>query len=198
MSSFIEEKSLIRLISQGDPKAFSQVYDRYKPVLYRLVFNTLKSADLTNDTCQEIFIKIWEDRSRLEDIISFKYYLLSVGKNHTLNVLKKILHEQKRLSTFVRDYNDVNNELEEKVESDEYQEFIDSVLTSLTPQSRKIFSLCRFQGMSYDEAAQMVGVSRNIIKKHMVKTMKVFKAAVEKDLGIAVNMLSAFAFFTSD
>jgi len=198
MSPYTDEKSLIRHVSQGDQKAFSEMYDHYKPALYRFVFNILKSADLTNDTCQEIFIKIWEERAKLHEVISFRYYLLTVGKNHSLNVLKKVLQEEKTLSIFIRDYIEINNELEEKMQFDEYQDFINKVLMTLTPQSRKIFKLCRLQGLSYDEAAMVVGVSRNIIKKHMVKSMKVFRTAVEKDLGIAVNVLSAFSFFTGE
>ena len=198
MSPYNDERSLIRQISQGDEKAFSEMYDRYRPVLYRFVFNILKSADLTNDSCQEIFIKIWEDRTRLHEVMSFKYYLLTVGKNHSLNVLKKVISEEKTLSDFISNYSEVNNEVEEKMQSDEYQEFINSVLVTLTPQSRKIFQLCRQQGMSYDEAAIVMGVSRNMIKKHMIRSMKIFKVAVEKDLGIAFSVFCAGAFLLQE
>jgi RNA polymerase sigma-70 factor (family 1) len=196
MNCFNEEKLVIRQVAQGNEKAFSEIYDRYKPVLYRFVFNILKSADLTNDSCQDIFIKIWEDRSRLENVESFRYYLLTVGKNHCLNVLKKVLSEEKTLSVFISNYSEVNNELEENFQTWEYQQFICSVLYTLTPQSRRIFQLCRQQGMSYDEAAEEMGISRNMIKKHMVRSMKIFKVAVEKDLGIAFGIVSAITFTT--
>ena len=196
MNCFNEEKSVIRQIAQGSEKAFSEIYDRYKPVLYRFVFNILKSEDLANDSCQDIFIKIWEDRSKLEDVASFKYYLLTVGKNHSLNVLKKVISEEKTLSAFISNYSEVNNELEENIQTSEYQRFIHSVLYTLTPQSRRIFQLCRQQGMSYDEAAEIMGISRNMIKKHMVRSMKIFRVAVEKDLGIAVCMFAASTFVT--
>jgi RNA polymerase sigma-70 factor (family 1) len=196
MNCFNEEKLVIRQVAQGNEKAFSEIYDRYKPVLYRFVFNILKSADLTNDSCQDIFIKIWEDRSRLENVESFRYYLLTVGKNHCLNVLKKVLSEEKTLSVFISNYSEVNNELEENFQTWEYQQFICSVLYTLTPQSRRIFQLCRQQGMSYDEAAEEMGISRNMIKKHMVRSMKIFKVAVEKDLGIAFGIVAAITFTT--
>jgi len=198
MDSYNDEKVILRQIAQGDEKAFSEIYDRYKSILYRFVFNILKSADLTNDSCQEIFIKIWEDRNKLNDVMSFKYYLLTVGKNHSLNTLKKVLSEEKTHSAFISNYNEVNNELEEKLQYDEYQEFINSVLITLTPESRRIFELCRQQEMTYDEAAVVMGVSRNIIKKRMIKSMKVFKVAVEKDLGIAFNTFVAIAFTSGD
>jgi RNA polymerase sigma-70 factor (ECF subfamily) len=47
-----------------------------------------------------------------------------------------------------------------------------------------MFNLCRVQGKTYDEAAKLLGLSRNTVKKHMVSSMKVLKLAVQKDLGI--------------
>jgi len=189
MNPHYDERSLVRQVSEGDEKAFSELYYRYKPVLYHFVFNILKSADQTNDSCQDIFIKIWENRTKLADVLSFRYYLLTVGKNHSLNTLKKILADEKMQSAFVSAYNERTNDLEDEIQSVEYKQFITSVFETLTPQSQRIFQLCRQQGMSYDEAAQVMGVSRNIIKKHMVRSMKIFRNAVEKDLGIAFHSL---------
>ena len=189
MSPNYDERSFVRQISLGDQKAFSEVYDRYKPMLYRFVFKILKSEELANDSCQEVFMKIWEDRERLTEVISFRYYLLTVGKNHSLNILKKVLSEEKNVSDFVSSYNEISNDLEEQMQSNEYQYFISCVLDSLTPQSQRVFHLCRQQGLSYDEAAENMGVSRNIIKKHMIRSMKIFRVAIEKDLGIAFNAL---------
>ncbi|GLU56033.1 RNA polymerase sigma factor [Dyadobacter frigoris] len=190
---FLNESLILKQISEGDEKAFSEIYANYKPDLYRLVYKILKSSDVTNDTCQEVFIKIWEDRQKLTEVHSFKSYLLVAGKNHSLNVLKKVLSEEKRLSGFVQNYSDAHNGIEDKVQSDEYQSFLQSILATLTPQSKKVFQLCRQQGMSYDEAAENMGVSRSLIKKHMVRSMKIMRLAVERDLGIAFGfVLSTF------
>lgn len=189
MVSNYDEKSFVRKIILGDQKAFSVVYDRYKPILHRFVFSILKSDELTDDSCQEIFIKIWEERAKLAEVSSFRYYLLTVGKNHSLNILKKILSEERNASLFILTCSEVSNELEEQVQTEEYQCFISAVLNTLTPQSQRVFILCRQQGLSYDEAAETMGVSRNIIKKHMVRSMKVFRLAMQKDFGIAITNL---------
>ena len=191
---FLNESCILKQISEGDEKAFSEIYSIFKPDLYRLVYKILKSADLTNDTCQDVFIKIWEDRHKLTEVHSFKNYLLVAGKNHSLNVLKKVLSEEKRLSVFVSNYNEADNGIEENLQSDEYQRFLQSVLSTLTSQSRRVFQLCRQQGMSYEEAAETMGVSRNLIKKHMVKSMKILRIAVERDLGIACGFLMSTIF----
>lgn len=194
---FQNEPAILKQISEGNEKAFSEIYARFKPELYRLVYKILKSSDLANDTCQEVFIKIWEDRQKLTEVHSFKNYLLVAGKNHSLNVLKKVLSEEKRLTGFVQNYIDAHNGIEDKVQSDEYQNFLKAILATLTPQSKKVFQLCRQQGMSYDEAAENMGVSRSLIKKHMVRSMKIMRLAVERDLGIAFGFfVSLFVDFT--
>jgi RNA polymerase sigma-70 factor (family 1) len=196
--SFLNESSILKQISEGNEKAFSEIYLNFKPDLYRLVHSILKSRELTNDTCQDVFIKIWEDRHKLPEVHSFKNYLLVAGKNHSLNVLKKVLSEEKRLSSFLHDYSEAHKGIEEKIQSDEYQNFLQSTLATLTPQSKKVFVLCRQQGRSYDEAAQIMGVSRNLIKKHMVKSMKILRSAAEKDLGLSFGFfMSALFDFTA-
>ena len=186
---FPNESAVLRQISEGDEEAFSEIYANFKPDLYRLVYKILKSPDLANDACQDVFIKIWEDRQKLIEVHSFKNYLLVAGKNYSLNVLKKVLSEEKRLSGFIQNYNDSHNGIEDKVQSDEYQRFLQSILTTLTPQSKKVFQLCRQQGMTYDEVAENMGVSRSLVKKHMVRSMKIMRQAVERDLGIAFGLL---------
>jgi len=185
----LNELTVLKQISEGDEKAFSEIYLKFKPDLYRLVNSILKSSDLTNDTCQEIFIKIWEDRHRLVAIHSFKSYLLTTGKNHSLNVMRKISVDEQRMSVFVSNYNEACNGIEERIQTDEYYRFLQTVLSTLTPQSRRVFQLCRQQGMSYDEAGAAMGVSKSLIKKHMMRSMKILRSAVERDLGIALSIL---------
>ncbi|MEO6687017.1 MAG: sigma-70 family RNA polymerase sigma factor [Dyadobacter sp.] len=190
------ESSILKQISEGDEKAFSEIYARFKPDLFRLVYKILKSSDLANDTCQEVFIKIWEDRQNLTEVHSFRNYLLVAGKNHSLNVLKKVASEERRLSGFIQNYSDAYNGIEDKVQSDEYRSFLQKIMSTLTPQSKKVFQLCRQQGLSYDEAAENMGVSKSLIKKHMVRSMKIMRLAVERDLGIAFGFfLSTFVDF---
>ena len=188
MMIFLNETYILKQISEGNEKAFSEIYARFKPDLYRLVYKILKSPELTSDTCQEIFIRIWEDRYKLNDVHSFKNYLLVAGKNHSLNVLKRELNNEKRLSAFVQNYDDAYNGIEEKIQSDECYRFLQSVLSTLTPQSKRVFQLCRQQSMSYEEAADVMGVSKSVVKKHMIKSMKIFRVAVERDFGITFGM----------
>ncbi|PQA55643.1 MULTISPECIES: RNA polymerase sigma factor [Siphonobacter] len=190
----LTEEVLLQLASEGHANAFAELHDRYRPLLYRFVYSIVKSSDVTKDICQEVFLRIWEDRGRLPEISAFKSYLLTAGKNLSLNVLKKVLSEEKNLSSFVKTYEQTSSSVDDEWQTIEYQRFIQSVLATLPNQSRRVFELCRQQGLSYEEVAAELGVSRNIIKKHMVRSMKVLKIAVEKDLGITFSVLATVLF----
>jgi DNA-directed RNA polymerase specialized sigma24 family protein len=43
--------------------------------------------------------------------------------------------------------------------------------------------------MTYDETAELLGISRNAVKKHMVRTMRILSESVETDLGISLTLL---------
>ena len=186
--TFPNENFLLNRMSTGDEKAFRKLYDFYRPDLYRFVFKFIKSNELSNDICQEVFMKIWEDRWTMQEVSSFKSYLFTVTKNHTFNMLKRAAVEDRIKGEVLRNYTVSKNDTEESFQAKEYQQFLQRVLDTLPPQSREVFKLCRQQEKSYDEAAQILGISSSAIKKHMVRSMKVLKFAVEKDMGIAFSV----------
>ena len=185
------ERLFLTKAAQGDHQAFSKLYELYQPFVFRFVHKFVKSPEVACDVCQEVFIKLWEVREALVDVNSFKAYVLTVAKNHTMNTMKRAASELSVIAKIMRDYGEVRNEADEELLSQEYARCLQAALESLPPQSREMFTLCRVQGKTYDEAAETMGISRNTVKKHMVRSLKALRYAVEKDLGIS------FVFFFS-
>jgi RNA polymerase sigma-70 factor (ECF subfamily) len=188
LMTFLNESLLLNRVAGGDEKAFGKLYDFYRPSIYRFIYKFIKSTELSNDVCQEVFMKIWEDRWAVSEVNSFRNYLFTVTKNHTFNVLKRAAVEDRIKGEVVRSYSQSKNYTEDTFMVNEYQQFLQAVLETLPTQSREVFRLCRQQEKSYEEAAQILGISGNAIKKHMVRSMKVIKLAVEKDMGIAFSV----------
>ena len=182
------EEYLLRQLATDDQEAFASIYAHYRPIIYRFVYKYLKSSELSDDICQDVFIKVWENRNELSKIKSFKFYLLTIAKNSSFDLLKRAKIESRIEASIVRTYAQTNNAVEEDLQSKEYQRYLQHALTTLPKQSREVFSLCRQQDQTYEEAAQHLGISRNGVKKHMVKSMKILKCALEKDLGISFGI----------
>lgn len=187
----LNEHALLQLVSAGDEKAFTVIYEHYYAGIYNFVRKYLKSDELSDDICQNVFLKIWEHREQLSIVLEFNAYAFTIAKRQSLDFLKRATIEQTAMNLILQSYPAQNNTVEEGHQYSEYMRFIDNVLSKLPPQSQQVFNLCRQQYKSYDEAAQILGISRNAIKKHMVRSMKVLRSAAESELGVSMSILLA-------
>jgi RNA polymerase sigma-70 factor (family 1) len=181
------ESYLLKQCSLGDDHAFSSLYTFYSPIVYRFIFRFVKSTELADDLTQEVFIKVLDHRKDLNIIQSFKSYLFTISRNHTFNLLKRASLDSVAKGLILSNYIQESS-LEDELATKEYLNYLDKILSTLSPQTRAVFILCRQQNKSYDEAAEILGVSRNAIKKHMIKSMKILGDAVQKDLGLPLSV----------
>lgn len=173
---------------EGNEEAFTILYDRYYRPVVSFVQQLVKLPALAEDLSQETFVRIWEAREQLAKVQSFKSYLFVAARNHALNCLKLAASEQALKGEIIRHFQQLRNSTEEEMLTQAYLQHIDRVLNSLPAQTRRIFHLCREQEHSYDEVAALLGISKNAVKKHMMRSIKSLKAAAEKDLGISFGL----------
>ncbi|ACU04489.1 RNA polymerase sigma factor [Pedobacter heparinus] len=186
---YTAEHSLLQLVSSGNEEAFTIIYERYRLRVYLFIKKYLKSSQLSDDICQNVFLKIWENKEELSTINSFNAYAFTIAKRQCLDFLKRAAVEQTAMNLILQAYPLDNNITEENQQYNEYLNFIDNTLLRLPPQTQEVFKLCRQQYKSYDEAAAILGISRHAIKKHMVRSMKVLRTAAETELGISMSIL---------
>lgn len=188
----INENGLVQKISAGDEQAFALLYEEYRQSLHAFIVKLVKSPDMAEDIAQEVFIKIWEHRHQLEQVQSFRAYLFITARNHTLNVLKRIAWEDAAKAEVTRHFRILRaatTDSEEAMLSKEYSQMLVTMLASLPNQSRKVFRLCREENKSYGEVASLLGISRNAVKKHMVRSMKFFRDSLGAEFIIILSIL---------
>lgn len=184
------DKVLLQRLSDGDERAFTQLYNDYKDELTQFIARFVKLPQIAEDISQEVFIKIWQNHTRLREVDSFKAYLFTAARNHTLNILKRIAKEDSAKAEIIRHIQGVRiNNKEDDLISGEYQAYLRKVLSSLPLQTQQVFQLCRTEQKGYEEVAALLGISRNTVKKHMVRSMKTFRQALENGLGIPLPLI---------
>lgn len=185
------DKELIALLKVGNNEAFTELYDRYHDGICRFVVRYLKSMELAEDICQNVFLKIWEQKEQSMQIIEFGAYVFTIAKRQSLDFLKRAAVEQTAMSVVLNNYRPLLNTIENDHQTNEYMVFINKVLSDLPEQTRRVFHLCRQENRSYDEAAEILGISRHAIKKHMVRSMRILKDAAESEMGVTLSVLLA-------
>lgn len=185
------DQQLTARFAKSDEHAFVEIYQRYKGGIYQLIKKFVHSAQFADDLTQEVFVKIWQSREKLAEVESIKAYLLTSARNHALNNLKKALRSENAMEVILNDYTDHRNTIEEDILSKEYHAFLERILSELPQRSREIFRLCREQGKTYDQAAELLGISRNAVKNHMVSAMKTLRISVKNELDIPLSLFLA-------
>lgn len=193
MDDIKSNSELIRLLIDGDMLAFDIIYKKYSRRLYGFVFRYLKQEADTEEIVQDVFMKIWKSRNKINIYSSFETYLFTIAHNATVNLLKKRATELKYVQ-HVKSLQCIN-ETDEIINKIQYQELFNKyqdLLNELSPRQREIFLLSREEGLSHKEIAEKLDISVNTVKNHLVTTLSILKGKLDCGMFICGLFVSLF------
>lgn len=167
-----EEKRLLRQLSKGDEKAFRALYDAYFDHLSAFVFKICKSTEATEEIVQDVFVKLWINRQNFSHIDSPEAYIFSMARNRTIDHLHRLAKDTGLISVLTGQLSSMGNEIEEKLNAKELGLLIREALGQLSIQKRTIFQLSKEQGLSHDEIAEVMHLSKSTVKNHLSETLR--------------------------
>jgi RNA polymerase sigma-70 factor (ECF subfamily) len=163
--------------------AFDNIYLLYSKRLYRFVYRFLKRETDTEEIVQEVFIKIWEARSKIDVYTSFESFIFTIAYNTTISLLRKRVTEKKYLD-YLMSVQITENEpdLVEQINFNDLNESFHQLLNKLTPRQKEIFLLSREQGLSHAEIAKKLNISENTVKNHIVSALSFLKTNLDSSM----------------
>ncbi|MNZ92830.1 RNA polymerase sigma factor [Sphingobacterium multivorum] len=172
----LPEKELINRVKSGDQDAFEQLYKSYSRKLTYRLLHLLKSEELAQDILQDVFLKVWEVRDRLDPELSFGAFLFTIASNYCKKSFRKALLDQVYYhhNTFEEAYSPIEWQLDQK----DAQQVLATVLEKLTPRQKEVFTLHKIEGHSYKEISERLGISTNTINQLMQQANKQLKAGL--------------------
>ncbi len=184
---------LLILLQQDDKVAFYHLYERYSKRLYSFAYRFIKQETDTEEIVQEVFLKIWENRHKIDAYASFESFLFTIAYNATISLFRKRVSEKKYLEHLqalqqVKEAPDLIDE----VQFDDLNEKIQSLLEKVTPRQQEIFRLSRESGLTHHEIAQKLNISENTVKKHIANTLTFLKENLDSSLLINILFISLF------
>lgn len=163
------EKSLLLAIAAGDEEAFTRVFYRHHQKLGAFILRLSESAELTQEITQDVFLKIWTNRSTLTDIDHFEAYLFAMARNQVFNALKKLSREQLKKQRWLKDTTPAvyGDDAPDGLTEEDFR-MLQEAIGKLPPQQQKIYVLRSSSGMKYEDIAHQLGLSFETVKKHML------------------------------
>jgi RNA polymerase sigma-70 factor (family 1) len=158
-------RALFQRIARSDARAFAEFYEVYAVKLALYVSRFLGSELWAEEIVQDTFLKLWSVREtvgELEYPASFVYRMVA---NRTKDHLKRRGHEVKLQQHLLHRLQHANtNATEELVDYQMGEQLFRKAIQQLPPQRALVFKMRHEQGMSYEEIATELGLSKNTIR----------------------------------
>lgn len=169
------EKGLFRLVSKGNKRAFSAVYDHFEPKLFAFVFKITRSRVTAEEIIQEIFIKLWVRRAKLGKIDNPDAYVYSMAANATFNYLRKEVRKAAIVEKLRRDTIAYHNSTEEVINFCESYAIILQAVEQMPIQRRTIYLMSREKGLTNQEIAKEIKISPNTVRNHLTEALRTLR-----------------------
>jgi RNA polymerase sigma-70 factor (ECF subfamily) len=179
------EEDLLLLISQGDEAAFRIIYDQYRQKIYGYAFHITDSQLLADEVIQEVFLKVWLNRSTLIDVKNFNAWLHAIARNYVYDSLKAAARELQAKKAFGAEVSTETNEVENALTSKINEKLLNDALKELSPQQLQVYKLSREQGLKRRQIAQQLNISENTVKTHLANAMQIITTYLtRKDISL--------------
>ena len=170
-TSDIPDASLVTLAQHGDLDAFNQLAQRYERQVYNVSFRMLGNTQLAEDVTQESLLKAYRgiEGFRGENL---RAWLLRIASNVCKDFLRSRRGRQDlSLELLTEESGDTWASSEPSPEQEalrgELGQEIQRGLLTLPRDQRMVLVLVDVEGMSYEEAAESVGISPGTLRSRL-------------------------------
>lgn len=173
------DAELVEAIKRGDKKAFELLYKQYWPLIYQHSLTMLKDSTEAQDVVQELFIGLWEQREKLNITTSMTSYLYVAARNKVLNKIKRDSVIAKYMNELYLDKETLSLIPDNILIEKELAAQIERCVEHLPKRVREIFLLSREKGLTHQEIAELLNLSRSTVKKQISNALEQIRRRVK-------------------
>lgn len=177
-------------IKMGDEQAFELLYRRYFVRLCAFANKFLSDPQTSEEVVQDVFLKLWENRSMLRSEGSVKSFLFQSVHNKSLNLLahQKVANHYSEMIRAVYSKPEEFDVLESLM-AKELNLRIGTIINDLAPECKKIFLMSRADGKKHHEIAEELNISIKTVETQINRALKKFRAELADYMAIILAIL---------
>lgn len=189
------DEELLALIARGDEGAFNNLFERYRQPLYYFLLRHTKSPEIAEELVIDIFMKLWTGRELAVRIQQPAAFLYKVGYHKAMSFLRTTARHAELNKLYVQRAGSAEAPVpDDIVIHNELKQLILQAVNQLPPQRKLIYQLSREEGLSHDQIAEALHISRNTVSNSITTaTRSIAQYLQEHSTGKAA--LSAFILF---
>jgi len=167
-------------LAGGDQEAFQEFFEANHRKVFNYIFRVVKSREVSEELMLDIFVKVWSAKEMMVDVKNIDAFLYRMALNKALDFLKTAARESK-LKTLL--LNHIQSQAEaytdENYSVKEFENQLKGFIDQLPPQQQLILSLSREEGLSHQQIAEQLLISKNTVKNHLVTALKTLRRHIK-------------------
>lgn len=163
-----DDGELLALVKDGSHQAFALLVQRHLERFYRLAYRYLQDKSTAEDVVQDAFLKLWEDPGRWQPERETKFttwfYRIIVNLCLDWRKKKRPVEIDPEMPLI-----DPGNTADETMIRDEEQRMLEKAIAALPERQRTALNLCFDQGLSNQEAADVMGLNLKALQSLIMR-----------------------------
>ncbi len=180
-----DEKELLMQLREGNAQALDYFYHQYSLRIYRKLLKMVRVETIAEELVQDVFVRIWDKRHQIDPDRSFRSYLFTIAQNLVYDLYRKVAREERLQEVIKEASSEIYMHVEEGVFLKETSEILNKAINNLPSQQKLVFTLCKLEGKSYEDASATLGISTSTINNHIVKATKSIKGYMFREQNAA-------------
>lgn len=168
------DANLIAAFRKGDESAFEVLYGRHYPTVLNVAYRMLGDRDAAEDLAQDVFVKLYTSPGSYRPTAKLSTWLYRVTHNAFIDELRK---RKNRPVELVPDIHSPGAS-----EQSDLADAVQTALASLPEKQRAAVVLQRYEGLSYQEIAEVLGTSVPAVESLLFRARESLKAVLSKYL----------------
>jgi RNA polymerase sigma-70 factor (ECF subfamily) len=175
------EAELIERCQQGDERAFRELVDRYKDLVFAIVTRSVANRSRVDDVAQEVFLRIYRGLPYFRGEAKLTTWIYRI----VLNLLSQESQKRRASREVALDTNVPAHEprAADRVLNDlELRDRLDKALARLPANYRLLIAGHYLHDVKYEELAEALDIPVGTVKTHLHRAKKQLRELLETEL----------------
>lgn len=173
--NFQLSQTIFLAFKRGDQRAFEKIFEAYQPLIASYVLGFTHSLEESEEICHEAFVKLYLKREQIASSDGVYPYLFTIAKRITISNFRKKVSHKKYEDCLKNSWQEAVDDTREQIAAREFEKAIDHEVQLLPLKQREVYLLNKRQELSYLEIANLMGISINTVRNHLVGAVKQLK-----------------------
>ncbi len=188
---------LLSLSADGDEKAFTLLFKRYRNRLYHYILKHTRSAEISEEIVIDIFMRLWTDRDLISGIQDAGAFFHKIAFYRSMDYLRTVARHARLQKIYIDRLERADHLTPDAllISAEEKRLLLDAV-NQLPPQRKLVYLMSRDENLSHSQIAEQLQISKSTVNNSIVSATRSITEYL-KSHATGKAALSVFFFFYS-